>query len=253
MHFSKRSLIVALFMLFIVSAAFAQEEAPHWTYEGEEGPEHWGEHEVNATCSTGVEQSPIDLVNAVAEDVGDVVFSYQPSKINIFNNGHTIQQDYDTGSSITIGDTVYNLAQFHFHTPSEHAVNGELMPLEMHLVHRSEAGNLAVVGVMLVEGEENPVIAELWSHLPTIATERRTIDAITFNAADLLPRDVGNYFRYNGSLTTPPCSEGVLWTVMDESITVSAEQIEAFHAVFELNARPVQPLGERELINDTGN
>jgi carbonic anhydrase len=250
----KRIVMSVLLLIAAASAAFAQEEEPpHWTYEGEEGPEHWGElSEDYALCSTGAEQSPIDIVEAVAEDVGEVTFDYLPSKINLFNNGHTIQEDYDAGSSITIGDTVYNLVQFHFHTPSEHAINGELMPLELHFVHRSEAGNLAVVGVMLVEGEENPTIAELWSHLPTIATERRTIDAITFNAADLLPENVGHYFRYNGSLTTPPCSEGVLWTVLDEPITVSTEQIEAFHAVFELNARPVQPLNERELIDDAG-
>ncbi|MBL8134055.1 MAG: carbonic anhydrase family protein [Anaerolineae bacterium] len=231
--------------------AVAQEHA-HWTYEGEEGPSHWGELEAEfALCSTGTTQSPIDIELNVGVNIDDIAFDYAGSALNILNNGHTIQVNYDAGSSITYGDVKYDLVQFHFHTPSEHTVAHEAAPMEVHFVHRSESGALAVVGVMLTEGETaNAAYAAVFDHLPAEESEATTMDA-QVTALDMLP-ETRTFFTYAGSLTTPPCSEGVRWLLLDTPVQLSAEQIEAFKAIFELNARPVQPQNARDVIHDTG-
>lgn len=230
--------------------ATATPAPPHWTYEGEEGPEHWGDLDPSyAACSTGRAQSPIDIVDAQPVKLTDIQFDYQPSALNEFNNGHTIQVNYDAGSSITYNEDTYQLIQFHFHHESEHTLNGKHFPMELHLVHRDAAGNLAVVGVVLEEGSaDNDAFAAIFGNLPS---EKGTPEPteLTVDAAKLLPTD-HHYTTYSGSLTTPPCTQGVRWLVLDTPVQVSAQQIEAFAALFESNARPVQPLDNRDLLDD---
>jgi len=222
---------------------------PHWGYQGELGPDHWGSLDpAFAVCTGGREQSPIDLRGAAREALSEIVFEYAPSPISIQNNGHTIQVDYQAGSGIVLDGTRYGLTQFHFHHRSEHTVDGADFPLELHLVHEDAAGALAVVGVFLEEGAANEALAPVWRHLPAEAGPAALV-AGTLDAAALLP-ERRTTWRYSGSLTTPPCSEGVSWLMMTEPVTASREQIEAFRALFPVNNRPVQPLNGRRLVTD---
>ena len=227
----------------------AEEHAVHWGYEGEGGPDHWVDLEAAyEACGIGVEQSPIDLTAVAMSDLENIVFDYSETAVNILNNGHTIQVNYDEGSSIEINDNTYNLLQFHFHSPSEHAADGTLYPAEMHLVHADADGNLAVVGVFIAEGAENAAFTPVWDNLPAEETEA-IATGMMVNATDLLPAEQTIY-RYNGSLTTPPCSEGVLWSVMESPVEMSAAQISLFTDIFEGNNRPLQPLNDRDLQLD---
>jgi carbonic anhydrase len=224
----------------------------HWSYEGEAGPEHWAELSPDfATCDTGDEQSPVELSTAVPRDLPEIVFEYAPSPLTIQNNGHTIQVDYEAGSSITVGSEAYELVQFHFHAHSEHTIGGETFPLEMHLVHRAEDGALAVIGVLMEEGAANPAFDPVFNNLPAEETERETVEGANVSAGDLLPEGT-EYFAYPGSLTTPPCSEGVSWFVLSEFGQLSEEQIRSFTVLFDDNFRPTQPLGEREILLEDG-
>lgn len=232
----------------------ADTQAVHWGYTGEGAPENWGDLDADyAACGTGVEQSPIDVTDAVGGDLMDIVFNYEDTAVNILNNGHTVQVNYDANSSIEYDGTTYNLKQFHFHSPSEHELDGNLTAAEMHLVHQSDAGAYAVVGVMIQEGAENPAFADVWANLPDHESEAETIAGITVNAVDLLPTS-RTYYNYSGSFTTPPCTEGVTWLVLTTPITMSAAQISAFHDIIGDNNRPVQPMNDRTLVEDmTGN
>jgi carbonic anhydrase len=227
-------------------ATEAHTEA-HWTYEGDTGPEHWG---VEYKDCSGKAQSPIDIAGAAAEDLANIVFDYQPSKIKIQNNGHTVQVDYDPGSSIELDGTRYELAQFHFHAPSEHTIAGKAADAELHLVHKTADGKqLAVVGVLIENGAENPAFATVWENIPAEAGEAQAV-AAEVDAEAMLPAELTTY-RYDGSLTTPPCTEGVEWNVMTTPIQMSEAQLAAFTALFEGNNRPVQALGERVLVEDS--
>ena len=253
----KRELLCAMLLLvMVVTAACTTANEPAkdeheaaWAYEGENSPEHWGDLKIEfATCGTGNEQSPIDLTAASSVDLENITFAYQDSEVTILHNGHTIQVNYDEGSHIEIDGQQFELLQFHFHSPSEHVVDGASFSAEMHLVHADAEGNLAVVGVLIAEGEENTAFAPVWDNLPDHATDP-TATGVRILATDLLPAEPLVY-RYNGSLTTPPCSEGVLWSVMANPIEMSAEQIDMFTNILEGNNRPLQPLNPRELQLD---
>jgi carbonic anhydrase len=227
----------------------------HFTYEGEDGPEHWASLSLdNADCA-GRHQSPIDLTTAGAQDLANLVFQYQPSRIKIVNNGHTIQVTYDAGSTIELDGHRYKLLQFHFHAPSEHTINGQLAAAELHLVHEIDDGSLpagskAVVGVLIQEGADNPAFTPVWDNLYVATATEQTVDG-EVNAAAMLPA-VQTTYRYAGSLTTPPCTENVAWNVMTEPIEMSSGQLDAFRGVFEgANNRPVQPINDRELAVDS--
>lgn len=228
-------------------------EKPHWGYaDGEGGPENWGMlNEDFAACSVGQEQSPINLTGAVDSELAQLSLAYQPTPLKILNNGHTVQVNYEPGSVLTLDSEAFELLQFHFHTPSEHTVAGEAIAMEVHLVHQNpETKALAVVGVFMKEGLENPEIAAIWPSMPTSKADEKTIDDQMVNVAKLLPSDTDSFYRYYGSLTTPPCSEVVNWIVMKEPIEVSRSQIKQFAAaVGEMNARPVQPLNRRFLLD----
>ncbi len=251
------ALLLVLIPTLMIGVSKAQDATPtpvplpHWEYEGnEDGPAVWGNLDTRfAACSQGKAQSPIDLKAPLTGNLTNIKFSYQSSALNIFNNGHTIQVNYDAGSFITYNETQYDLLQFHFHHPSEHTLDGKAFAMELHFVHRSGAGNLAVVGVMITEGQENEALKSVFDNLPTAKGDPQPTQLMT-DAAKIIPQNAG-YYTYSGSLTTPPCTEGVRWLVLDKPIELSAAQIEAFAKIFELDARPVQPLNDRDLLEDT--
>jgi carbonic anhydrase len=217
----------------------------HWAYEGEEGPEHWGDLDPSwSACSSGEMQSPIDIAGATRADLPDITFSGQSlSPITIINNGHSVQVEAQPGNTIAIDGVTYELTQFHFHAMSEHRVGGQQYPMELHLVHADETGNLLVLGVFLQEGDEHAALKPVFGNLPPTPGSEQVVDGSVI-LGDLLP-DSKLAYRYGGSLTTPPCTEGVQWIVFVEPMDVSAEQIGAFRALYPANARPVQPLNDR--------
>jgi carbonic anhydrase len=232
-----------------ISAPAATATPPHWTYEGEEGPTHWGELPGYELCGRGESQSPIDIAAPGGQDLTNIAFHYQPSDVKIMNNGHTVQVTYDTGSYIELDGIRYDVAQFHYHAPSEHEVDGKPFAAEIHIVHKNPAGqNALVVGLLLQEGAANAALDPFINNLP--AAKSGEIDAnIQVNAMDFLPGSQTTY-RYSGSLTTPPCTQGISWLVMTTPVEASSAQLSQLATVFEGNNRPVQPLNDRPLLED---
>jgi carbonic anhydrase len=240
------AIAISLFLV-LSSPVLAAQLPPHWSYGGTENPTQWGNISQDfALCELGKNQSPINIKNAIASTPAKISFDYQPSPLSVVNNGHTIQVNYAEGSTVTINGQKYALLQFHFHTPSEHAINDKASAMELHLVHRNAAGQLAVVGVMLNKGQANPLIAEVWENIPATGKTNTVSDRL-INAIALLPSSKA-YYSYEGSLTTPPCSENVKWNVFVEPMTVSEEQIEAFEKFYQVDARPLQPTNDREIL-----
>ena len=225
-------------------------DAPHWAYSGEAGPASWGDLSPDfAVCSTGVNQSPIDLASTTPAGTVQIVFDYGSTALNVINNGHTIQANVQRGNTIEVDGVPYELAQFHFHAPSEHAVAGKHFALEMHFVHVGASGDLAVVGVLFDSGPASGALAPVWAVLPH-DTEAQG-EVASFDLARLLPANRAVY-RYSGSLTTPPCSEGVKWMMLQTPASASAGQVQAFGDIIGANNRPVQPLNARELLAEAG-
>jgi len=228
--------------------ALAQDGAhPHWSYGGHTGPSHWGTLEKEyAACASGHAQSPIDIHSAGAKktDLPEIQFAYKPSPLTIVDNGHTVQVNYAPGSFISVGDKQYELVQFHFHKPSEERINGKPYDMVAHLVHNDADGKLAVVAVLLKAGHTNPFIRTLWDNLPKAKETDVVRNDVSINAADLLPKSTG-YYTFAGSLTTPPCSEGVTWFVLRDASPVSAQQVARFGKLYPMNARPIQSLHGR--------
>ena len=217
-----------------------------WSYEAHNGPTVWGRLDAAySACALGAEQSPIDLTGGRRADLPPLEFDYRRAGATIENTGHSIQVNPAPGSGIVLDGVRYELRQFHFHHGSEHTVDGRRLPLEMHLVHEDAAGSTAVVGVLFKEGDANDALAPVWAHLPADPSPARPISD-EVDLAALLP-DRRTMWRYRGSLTAPPCTEGVAWAIFDESLSLSAGQIEAFAAIYPNNCRPVQPHEERVL------
>ena len=230
------------------AAASASGEAPHWTYEGAEGPEHWATLNGDfAACGAGMEQSPVDLAHeaAFSADVETIDRGWAPFKPAIVNNGHTIQANVPEGNVTEFGGKEYDLLQVHFHSQSEHAIDGKRFPLEAHFVHKADDGSLMVLGVMLVEGAENAELAKIWGAMPSFKGEMQGSEAVDLGG--LIPKN-SKVFRYAGSLTTPPCTEIVNWTVFEKPVEVSAEQIAAFTKLYSDNARPLQSVNRRMIL-----
>ncbi len=247
----KRSIIVAGLISVLGFSGCATSHTnhnhnhKHWSYAGDTAPEHWGELEDKFhICKIGEIQSPINLTDNETKKVNlsKIETFYQDVKLKITNNGHTIQVDYPAGSYANFNGKRYDLLQFHFHVPSEHTFSGNAKPMEIHLVHKSATGELAVLGVLLEVKEANNFLAKFWDKLPK-SGETKEYDTI-INVKDILPKS-NEYYHYTGSLTTPPCSEGVNWNVMKEVSYVSKEQVEKFKEFFPNNARPVQQLKGR--------
>lgn len=242
-----RKAIMALFVATSLCCAFqARAAGQHWSYSGHGGPTKWGElDQAYATCKLGKVQSPIDIRGAKAADLPAIKFDYKPSPLKLIDNGHTIQVNYAPGSSIDVGGTRYELVQFHFHKPSEEKIEGKSHAMVAHLVHKGGDGKLAVVAVLLDKGGASSTIDAIWENLPKEREKEASVEAMV-DAATLLPGDKG-YYTFEGSLTTPPCSEEVRWFVLKTPVKISEREIAAFGKLYPKNARPTQPLNGRAI------
>jgi carbonic anhydrase len=242
--------IVCFLALGTVFAA-AQEPEPHgegWSYAGPNGPEHWGGLEPDyAECKLGQHQSPIDIRDAQQQSLPPIQFVYKTSPLKIMNNGHTVQITYAPGSFIVVGGKQYELRQFHFHHPSEEQIQGKPYDMVIHLVHADHEDHLAVVAVLVKQGKANPTLQKLWDHLPGANGGEESPAGVSVNAAAFLPETLG-YYTFAGSLTTPPCSESVTWFVLKTPVELSAAEIAAFAKLYPHNARPIQPLNGRPVL-----
>ena len=225
--------------------AFAHDEHAHWAYKGHGSPNHWGELDTSfETCARGGTQSPIDIRNPVKADLPALSFQYAAGAPVLVNNGHTVQVNVPAGSTLTVGDQALELVQFHFHTPAEEQINGKRAAMVAHLVHRNDEGQLAVVAVLLEPGAANPMIDKVWTYMPLDVKDQVRMPAGLLNLNELLPADQ-RYYQFMGSLTTPPCSEGVLWMVLKSPMSISAAQLKLFTQLYPMNARPVQAVNGR--------
>lgn len=251
----KTVLVGALFLsIYGVNVAVAE---PHWTHEDQ----NWGAIEDPAqteaplmfpfaVCSIGNHQSPVDLVaENIEEKINRLKFNYAPDSPVFFNSGHGIQVNtsMDYPGELKIGKEAYPLIQFHLHEPSEHIVNGEAFPAELHFVHVKENGKIAVLGILMQIGEENATLQSILNNMPSTPEEKNSEAGITIDPLSLLPYNTKDYYSYAGSLTTPPCSEGVDWYVFAEPITISEAQLEQLKSFYTNNARDVQDLKGRSV------
>ncbi len=277
MNFNRLSfiLVACLALVFITSrSTSAQEkstepktrevapshEDPHWSYEDKTGPANWGSISPKwSACSQGKSQSPIDIGKTTKADFPEMKANFKPAQLKIIhhthmadaiNNGHTVQVNYTEGDTLTIGDEQFQLLQYHFHSPSEHTVGGKHYPMEMHMVHKSAGGKLAVVGVFIEKGKHNAAFDPIWSNLPKSKGVENHFQKVLVDVNALLPASKTTY-RYDGSLTTPPCSEDVKWIIMTTPIQLSAKQVTAFQNITNGNNRPVQPLNGRSIVTDS--
>lgn len=234
--------------LLLAAPAYA-DSGGHWGYAGDTGPAHWGAlSEDYHACGEGAAQSPVNIRRAVHSKAQPPATRYGPIPLRVVNNGHTVQVNYGKGASMQVDGKTYQLLQFHFHSPSEHQLDGGPFAMEAHLVHRADDGTLAVIGVLMREGEANPVVERIWAHVSDEVGHEVTVPGQTVDASDLLPPRSG-VWHYPGSLTTPPCTEGVWWLVMKNIQTASQEQIRKFtHAMHHPNNRPVQPVNARLVV-----
>lgn len=240
-NMKKQFLILSLSIILGLSA-FAAD----WDYSsGENSPNYW-----EGICQTGKNQAPIDIKDAISvKKMPVIAFNYSDKTTSyVDNNGHTIQFTLKSPEKIKIGDRDFDLVQLHFHSPSENTINSKFFPVEMHLVHRDNVGNIAVVAIMFKNGNANKALAELWQDLPQKAGAKIKIEK-TINLNDLLPSN-HTYYRFNGSLTVPPCDEGVIWVVMKTPMTLSEAQLKTFNELYKGNNRPIQPLNARLVLEN---
>lgn len=232
------------------SSSHQESLQSRWDYRGIEGPEHWGLlAKEYMTCETGNRQSPINISQTHHGDHHQkLVFHYQASQLHEMNNGHTIQVSHESGCRVDLNDRKYQLRQFHFHAPSEHHVEGKAFPMEMHLVHQDNSGHLLVIAVMMEADATHPVLSKLWKWLPNQIGQEVSIP-LELRLTDILPNNTHHY-SYSGSLTTPPCTEGVQWIVLKEPMHVTQQDVDQFVKIIGHNARQVQPIHERHIDDD---
>ena len=245
MDFVFRASALAVSMTLSNGLWAADTHAPHWDYSH---AVKWGELSAEfKACNLGKEQSPIDIATKAAEKakLPALGFNYKASAAEVVNNGHTVQVNVADGGTVKLAGGDYRLLQFHFHTPSEEKIDGRAYSLVAHLVHQNAAGGLGVVGVLFKEGRENAALQPVFAAMPAKEGGKATLKS-ALNAAQLLPADQ-RYYAFKGSLTTPPCSEGVAWQIMQEPVEVSKAQLDAFRKLYPMNARPVQPLNGRKV------
>jgi len=241
--------MTAFAALALATATLAAAQTASWDYEGKRGYLAWGKLDpAYKVCAQGHEQSPIDIHGAkLNKSLEPIEFHYIAGPVTLKNNGHTVVANVDPGSFIVAGGVRYDLVQFDFHHPGEEPVKGKLTDMDVQLFHKSADGKIAIVVVRLNEdiGNPNAVLATLWEHLPKKAGETQTV-ADLVSAGGLLPADPG-YWTYTGSLTTPPCTEGVRWFVFEQELSLSREQLRAFGALFRINSRPIQDAHGRHI------
>ena len=241
----KRSIVLTC--MLVAASTNAEEHKTHWGYTGNAGPEHWAAMSPENKACSGKNQSPVNLANMASAKLPPIKFSYTQSSKDMLNNGHTVQVNFPQGNSMHVEGTAFSLKQLHFHAPSENQIKGKHYDMEVHLVHADSKGNLAVIAVMVEEGKSNPALEQAFAKLPMKAGG--SLDIANLIQPDQVMPISRNYYRFNGSLTTPPCSEGVRWYVMKKPISASKQQIEAFKQSMQgANNRPVQPLNARVVL-----
>jgi carbonic anhydrase len=245
-----RLLIVGSIAAVASAHVIAGDQTHHWSYSGSGGPPHWAKLDSKFAACAAKSQSPIEIrkQDVRTTDLPALEFHYRPVPLRIVDNGHTIQVNYDPGSSLTVNGKRYALAQFHFHRPSEEVVDGKRFDMVAHLVHRDAQGHLAVVAVPLRTGRENSLIETLWRNLPREKEKEVARTVVKINATSLLPATLG-YYAYSGSLTTPPCLEGVRWLVLKTPSLISTRDVAIFAARYPNNARPIQPRNGRSVLS----
>lgn len=227
--------------------AIAPASGPDWSYSGENGPANWGKlRPAYARCANGKRQSPIDIVATQKQALPAIRFDYHPASLHIVNDGHTVRVRFANGSRIVLGKESYLLQQMHFHIPGGDKIGGQEFEMGMHLVHKSSAGHLMVVVVLFRTGAPNPALAALLPTMPAHQSGEQSIPAVMADAMQFLPAARG-YVAYDGSLTAPPCTEGISWLVLKQPLELSADQLAQLSSFFPRNARPVQPLNGRVL------
>ncbi|MEH6516096.1 MAG: carbonic anhydrase family protein [Halioglobus sp.] len=225
----------------------AAEGKPHWAYDGEHGPKHWGKLSPDyVLCEAGVNQSPVDIVSALETDLPAIVMDYGSDSLNIINNGHTAQVNVEPGSFLRVENEQYELKQFHIHVPSEHRIDGEQFLLEVHYVHQNAEGELAVVAALHREGEDHPILTRYVGLIPEEVGAPVPFK-VSLHDLPIVTLDK-EYYRYNGSLTTPPCSEGVRWFVLKTIRTVTLKRREIFNKLIGDDARDSQPINARIIL-----
>jgi carbonic anhydrase len=237
--------MVLVVQVLVVAAvpisAHAQWKTP-WSYKGPDGPEHWGKLDPDyAACTLGKAQSPVDIRSPEPADLPSLRFVDVPGPLTVINNGYTaVRVNYATGNGnlLIVGDKQYELTQFHFHHPSEEYIHGRPYAMGLHLMYKASDGAIAAVAVMLHAGRANPTIRQLWAHMPATPGKEHTVPGVDINPAGLLPHDAA-YYTYQGSLTAPPCTEGVTWFVLKTPEDISARQIEDFAKLYPHDVRPV--------------
>lgn len=228
--------------------ARADSKSAHWSYEGNDGPAHWGDLSAKfAACKSGRMQSPIDLAGANQKAGIVLSASYHAAPLTIGHNGHTVQIDVPKGATLQLAGKTFHLLQFHFHTPSEHVISGKPYPMEAHFVHAAEDGSLAVIGAFFTEGAESAGLTTVFDNLPATKQTPKAIEGASVDPAKILPENAA-FYRYMGSLTTPPCSEGVHWVVVEKPLEASREQLAAMTRAIGPNARPAQPVNNRLVV-----
>jgi carbonic anhydrase len=243
-----------MFSLLVIAGAFLPgnfraQWKTKWSYEGALGPEHWGDLDPDyATCKTGKEQSPIDIRNAKKASLPALRFEYKNGPFKIINNGYTaVRVDYAPGNGnfLIVGDTRYELTQFHFHHPSEETIDGNPFDMVIHLMHLGGDGKVTGVAVLLKAGSANATIQKLWEHMPQAEGKAEEIGGVEINPAGLVPLDTTHYYKYMGSGTAPPCAEGVTWFVLKTPMEISTKAIHAFGNLYPHDVRPIQPQNGR--------
>lgn len=237
------------FALSLLATPFVNADShQHWSYSGEGAPEHWGKLSKDfSVCEKGFNQSPVDIKNIIKGELPPLALAFHAKEKSIINNGHTIQLNVKDGDTLRLDGNAFVLQQFHFHAPSENRIDGKSYPLEVHFVHSDAKGELAVVAVMFKAGEANPVIADILKNLPAKINAAEPLKK-PLALSRLIPSNK-SYYRFSGSLTTPPCTEGVRWLVMKDPVMLSKDQIVTFEAALgQQNNRPVQPLNGRIIV-----
>ncbi len=231
--------------------AEAIQTGPQWSYSGSTGPEFWGDLDPNfGLCKSGLGQSPINLVwSKPVKTKGDIKFDYKSSALKLLDNGRNLQVHFEKGSFASIRGEEFELKYAQFHSSSEHAISGQQLPMEMQLIHENSKGQTAILSVFLIEGDStHPAIDRIFQNWPPTDLKTHSVENESLNAITLLPNRF-TYYHYTGSLTTPPCTEGVNWNVFNTPIQVSRNQILSFRGKYQNNARPLQPLGKRKTVN----
>lgn len=248
---SLKNTMISIFVIVIIALLLSdskEKEFAHWGYDEDLGPKNWAElDERFAICESGLNQSPINITNPIDAQLSPLLFQGESKATTFVNNGHTVQVNFASGSYLTIEGKKYSLKQIHFHTPSENQIDGKSYPMEAHLVHADSYNNLAVVGIMFEESEDNIVLNKLLRNLPENADESQNVKSEVLGY-EILP-ELREYYTYSGSLTTPPCSEGVRWVVLKTPVEISKSQLNDFKNVMPINNRPIQNTNSRYILD----